>query len=342
MMLLASAPSSPYAPDLGLFDPYRLPLRLSDLRARLNGILGRSEESGISDKSAIARPLLRAYTDHVDVNPSIRIGVLRNAARSRNAISNVAFLSSGVSIYGRPGGRSRKARRCIPGTPTPVPAAHPIGVWWAVHNLNRRMPTMNNTTQITPFVFDSRSVRTTQINGEPWFVATDVTDAIGIDRTQTRRLDDDEKGVYSIHTPSGDQEMLVINESGLYSLILRSRKPEAKRFKRWVTHEVLPAIRKTGRYESQPQGALLPDHDLSALFNLISSARWIKKYWMRMHSGVAGLKVPEVANLNEHVSICFLHANSLDKLSLTLIEARRRFGIDNDIPLDTRRQVQRR
>ena len=62
------------------------------------------------------------------------------------------------------------------------------------------------------------------LDGDPWFVATDVTDAIGADRTQTRRLDDDEKGRCSIHTPSGEQEMTVINEPGLYSLILGSRK----------------------------------------------------------------------------------------------------------------------
>jgi prophage antirepressor-like protein len=68
----------------------------------------------------------------------------------------------------------------------------------------------------------------------------------------TRSLDDDEKGTQIVRTPSGDQEMLVINESGLYSAILNSRKPEAKRFKRWVTSEVLPAIRKTGSYQTAP------------------------------------------------------------------------------------------
>lgn len=102
------------------------------------------------------------------------------------------------------------------------------------------------------FNFTSQALRVVMREGEPWFVAADVTDALGIDRTQTRRLDDDEKGVYSIHTPSGQQEMTVINESGLYSLILGSRKPEAKKFKKWVTPEVLPAIRKTGAYIHTP------------------------------------------------------------------------------------------
>lgn len=100
-------------------------------------------------------------------------------------------------------------------------------------------------------VFESAEfgkVRVVQKNGEPWFVAADVCGALEVDRTQTRRLDDDEKGVYSIPTPGGEQKMTVINEPGLYSLVLVSRKPEAKAFKRWITHDVIPAIRKTGGY----------------------------------------------------------------------------------------------
>ena len=85
-------------------------------------------------------------------------------------------------------------------------------------------------------------------NGEPEFIARDVTDALGLDRTATRRLDDDEKGVRSMHTPSGEQQMQTITESGLYVLVLGSKKPEAKAFKRWVTHEVLPALRRDGGY----------------------------------------------------------------------------------------------
>jgi len=106
------------------------------------------------------------------------------------------------------------------------------------------------------FNFVSNTLRVVQRDGEPWFVAADVCAAIGIGRTDDgmSRLDDDEKGTDSIRTPGGDQEMTVINESGLYSLILGSRKPEAKKFKKWVTSEVLPAIRKTGRYTA-PQAA---------------------------------------------------------------------------------------
>lgn len=107
------------------------------------------------------------------------------------------------------------------------------------------------TAQIIPFKFDTREVRTLLIDDQPWFVAADVSLALEyrIAGDMTRNLDDDEKGTQIVRTPGGEQEMLVINESGLYSAILRSRKAEAKRFKKWVTAEVLPAIRKHGRYE---------------------------------------------------------------------------------------------
>lgn len=91
-------------------------------------------------------------------------------------------------------------------------------------------------------------VRTVMQDGEPWFVAADVCKALEVDRSQIRRLDDDEKDVCSIHTPGGNQEATVVNEPGLYSLVLGSRKKEAKDFKRWITHEVIPTIRKTGGY----------------------------------------------------------------------------------------------
>lgn len=94
------------------------------------------------------------------------------------------------------------------------------------------------------------AVRVITRDGEPWFVAADVCAALTVGNTAMAmaRLDDDEKGVSSIDTPGGQQRLAIVNESGLYSLILGSRKPEAKRFKKWVTAEVLPSIRKTGVY----------------------------------------------------------------------------------------------
>lgn len=107
-----------------------------------------------------------------------------------------------------------------------------------------------NTAQVIPFQFDTHPVRTLLIDGQPWFVAIDVAHALSYRDSEkmTRNLDDDEKGTHIVGTLGGGQKVTIINESGLYSAILRSRKPEAKRFKKWITAEVLPAIRQHGVY----------------------------------------------------------------------------------------------
>lgn len=93
-------------------------------------------------------------------------------------------------------------------------------------------------------------MRVVKIDGEPWFVAKDVANLLGFSQVphMLRIPDEDEKGVRIVDTPGGRQEAAIINESGLYSIILKSRKPGAKRFKKWVTGTVLPAIRKDGAY----------------------------------------------------------------------------------------------
>lgn len=103
---------------------------------------------------------------------------------------------------------------------------------------------------LIPFDFEGAAVRVITQDDGPRFVLADVCRVLEIGNTSdaARRLDDDEKGVDSIDTPSGVQQMTIINESGLYSLILTSRKAAAKRFRKWVTAEVLPAIRRTGGY----------------------------------------------------------------------------------------------
>ncbi|MEE0177403.1 MAG: Bro-N domain-containing protein [Faecalibacterium sp.] len=96
-------------------------------------------------------------------------------------------------------------------------------------------------------------VRTVEINGTPWLVGKDVAIALGYKNPQRAirdHVDTEDQGVTKTVTPSGEQEMLIINESGLYSLILSSKMPKAKAFKHWVTSEVLPAIHKTGAYKS--------------------------------------------------------------------------------------------
>ena len=109
------------------------------------------------------------------------------------------------------------------------------------------------------------SVRTMEINGEPYFVGKDVAEILGYSKARNaiaNHVDDDDKKVAPIQGDLGGiQEMTVINESGLYSLIMSSRLPNAKRFKHWVTSEILPAIRKTGSYsiQSKPDSYTIED-----------------------------------------------------------------------------------
>lgn len=105
-------------------------------------------------------------------------------------------------------------------------------------------------TNLIPFSFEGKSVRVIKQGDAPHWVLADVCSIleIGNSRKAASRLDDDEKGVTISDTLGGPQEMTIINESGLWSLVLTSRKPEAKRFKKWLTSEVIPAIRKTGGY----------------------------------------------------------------------------------------------
>lgn len=101
------------------------------------------------------------------------------------------------------------------------------------------------------FHFTQTPVRIVDRNGEPWFVASDVAAILGYAtaKDMTRNLDDDEKGGQNVPTLGGEQEMTVISESGLYHAIFVSRREEAQAFRRWVTSEVLPAIRRTGSYQ---------------------------------------------------------------------------------------------
>lgn len=120
---------------------------------------------------------------------------------------------------------------------------------------------------ITPFLFEGEiTVRVTERNGILWSVVVDVCRALGIANASQaiRHLDDDEKDICSTYTPGGTQELLIVSESGLFSMILRSRdamKPGTlpHRFRRWVTSEVLPTIRRKGQYQVAsplPQSAL--------------------------------------------------------------------------------------
>lgn len=110
------------------------------------------------------------------------------------------------------------------------------------------------------FDFEACAVRTVRdVDGEPWFVARDVAEVLDLDTAAVARtVDADERGLHAVQTASGVQQMVVVNEAGLYAMIFKSRKPEAKRFKRWVTHELLPTIRKTGAYVTDTAAASDP------------------------------------------------------------------------------------
>lgn len=124
------------------------------------------------------------------------------------------------------------------------------------------------------------SVRTVVVDGDPWFVGKDVASALGYGEGKSpvnavaNHVDDEDKGVTEMMTPKGSQKTIIINESGLYSLILSSKLPSAKKFKRWVTSEVLPAIRKIGKYQTaEVEKRELTSDDYIKAAQIIASCR---------------------------------------------------------------------
>jgi prophage antirepressor-like protein len=130
-------------------------------------------------------------------------------------------------------------------------------------------------TAIIPFTFESSNVRVIERGGEPWFVLADVCAIleVGNSRDAAARLDDDEKGVDTIDTLGGPQSATIINESGLWSVVLTSRKENAKRFKKWLTSEVIPSIRKTGAYGAAAGTPVAPLTGLEYALALVDAER---------------------------------------------------------------------
>lgn len=120
---------------------------------------------------------------------------------------------------------------------------------------------------ITTFSFENKSIRTLGTPEIPLFVAVDLATILGYQSAKdaTRFLDEDERTQVAVETAGGTQKVTAVTESGLYAMILKSRRPEAKRFRKWVTSEVLPAIRKTGRYECPAQPQYLTDQQCWAI-----------------------------------------------------------------------------
>jgi prophage antirepressor-like protein len=136
-----------------------------------------------------------------------------------------------------------------------------------------------NTSILAPFQFEDQQVRAfLDEHGEPWFVAADVCACLGIgnSRDALSRLDEDEKGVGSTDTPGGPQVVATVNEPGLFNLVLSSRKPEARAFKRWITHEVLPSIRRTGSY-TVPGTPRLTVQQQDTVGALLLVSAWLKE-----------------------------------------------------------------
>lgn len=148
-----------------------------------------------------------------------------------------------------------------------------------------------NENEIQVWNYESSEIRTVQVNGEPWFVLSDVCKVLEISNSRniSSRLEPDEKGVTLVDTLGGAQQMTIINESGLYTVILRSDKPQAKPFRKWVTSEVLPSIRKHGSYSVQSQFADLSPQ-LQVLIQMETRQKQIEARQAEQATALAGLE----------------------------------------------------
>lgn len=190
---------------------------------------------------------------------------------------------------------------------------------------------------LTVFNYNSNFVRIIDQNGEPWFVAKDLCEILGIEnsRQALTRLDEDEKNTVILNdgTP-GNPNTAIVSESGMYALVLSSRKPEAKPFRKWVTAEVLPSIRKTGQYaiapqQSQPQQNQLPNTTVIALAGLEAALSGI------INPGLlAGVKLNAIAVLHPETNLALeegrkilSHTTISQSQLLTPTELGQRLGI---------------
>lgn len=268
----------------------------------------------------------KGYSSPVVDTEATGLGGLMNTAMSRNSNSSSAFFASGASPMGGLDGEPKGSPVCSRSA-NPFSSAHHClaadGRFSTVSE-NTSMTTITSANAPAVFNFQSNEVRTVTVDDQVWFVAADVCAALGVKnhREAIRHLDEDEKGVISNDTPGGRQGTSVVNESGLYALVLRSRKPEAKKFTKWVTSEVLPQIRKTGKYEPAPYSVnptdKLTKEQADTLRDLLTSAvkrlphekqagaaiqGWSK---LKSHFGVAYREIPQ-SEFSEAVSLLSRH-----------------------------------
>lgn len=163
--------------------------------------------------------------------------------------------------------------------------------------------------QLQIFNYQTKEVRTVIKNGEPWFVAKDVCEVLelGNPSQALTRLDEDERNTIILNEGIGNPEKSIVSESGLYSLILGSRKPEAKQFKRWITHEVIPSIRKHGTY-------MTPDFVESALNNPDTMITFLQKYKEEQQKRIEAEKQIEA----QKPKVIFADAVSISKTSILI------------------------
>jgi prophage antirepressor-like protein len=183
---------------------------------------------------------------------------------------------------------------------------------------------------ITPFKFNSSTVRViTDDNGEPWFVAKEIAAVLGYSDAfeMTKKLDEDEKQNLQI-AGFGPRGVTVINEAGLYSCILTSQKEEAKPFKRWVTHDVLPSIRKTGRFEAESPDISQAEHAFKLIPSVVRAARMLgldrNAAAISANQAVAKLTGANVMRLLGHTH---LEAENQSALFYTPTELGRQIGV---------------
>ena len=149
------------------------------------------------------------------------------------------------------------------------------------------------------FNFNKQSIQIVVKQYEPWFVASDVAKVLGYRNASdaARLLDDDEKGTHNLRTLGGEQKVIIVNESGLYALVLKSRKPEAKPFRRWVTSEVLPTIRKTGGY-SCPIATITPSQQLRLREAVAKRAQAVASHYQTIYRALyTRFQIPRYSDL---------------------------------------------
>lgn len=177
---------------------------------------------------------------------------------------------------------------------------------------------------------DFGEIRTVTIGSEPWFVGKDVAAALGYEKPTDavrKHVDDEDRGISKMETPSGIQQMTVINESGLYCLILSSKLPSAKKFKRWVTSEVLPALRKTGQYNIvttsliTEQRTLTTDDYLRAA-SIVASCRNERLPYVLHYLERGGFEPP-------HITDAVPAIGDSSRVTRIMLDAKSQYGLSN-------------